>query len=52
MVKLRENGFNTESYKVDNKLLLVSFALLRETCIGINNPFKTSFSFLMIGGLK
>lgn len=52
MGKLRENGFNTESYKADNKLLLVSFAPLRETCLGINNPFKASFSFLMIGGLK
>ena len=52
MGKLRENGFNTESYKADNKLLLVSFAHFRGTCLGINNPFKASFSFLMIGGLK
>lgn len=53
MGKLRENGFNTtKSNKANNILLLVSFAPLRGTCLGINNPFKASFSFLMIGGLK
>lgn len=50
MGKLRENGFNTDIYSINNKLLLVSFVHFRGTCLGINNPFKTSFSFLMIGG--
>ena len=43
-------GFNTDIYSINNKLLLVSFVHFRGTCLGINNPFKTSFSFLMIGG--
>lgn len=40
MGKLRENSFNTSSYGIDNKKLLVSFAHFRGTCLGINNPLK------------
>ena len=52
MGKLREDGFNTKVYNTNNKKLLVSFAHFRGTCLGIINPLKASFSFLMIGGLK
>lgn len=53
MKKLLEDGFKSKKfYKKDNAKSLVSFGHFRETCIGNKSPLKTSFSFLMMGGLK
>ena len=54
MSGLLKNGFR--NWKVfdefDDLKKLVFFALFRETCLGINNPIKASFSFYLMGGLS